>query len=364
MVATCAVRITVEDDYTFGFRGDDGSRLRVLGKKFSSSTRLATGNNINPAHHGDGIYFIQGPGDSNTIGVVHLAPGDYNLELVYWEGSGTASVEVFAARGAKTAVDGTFQLVGDVANGGLEIVRDPDTLPQIQTFTVNGAGTLFIHGGVPANFTLAWQTNAVPTALSIDQGIGSVAIPSGSTNVAAPNATTTYTLTAQNGADVSTKSVTVYVNAAPIINSFTASSTTVAVGAPVTLSWATDGATSLTLNPGNINVTGQTGRVVNPPGDTTYTLIATNPSGSTQQSVSITTGTGPTINSFTVADANPLFGAETSLSWNVSDATSGSINQGIGPVASIGTAPVLPVQTTTYTLTATNSFTSTIATVT
>jgi hypothetical protein len=42
----------------------------------------------------------------------------------------------------------------------------------------------------------------VPTVLAIDQGIGSVAIPSGWTNVAAPGATTTYTLTAQNGADV------------------------------------------------------------------------------------------------------------------------------------------------------------------
>src|SRR4030095_8878556 len=147
------------------------------------------------------IYFIQGTGDSNTIGIVHLAPADHNLELVYWEGGGSASVEVFAARGAKTAVDGTFQLVADVANGGLEIVRDPDTLPQIQTFAVNGAGSLFVHGGAPASFTLAWQTNAVPTALSIDQGIGGVAIPSGSTNVVAHVGSTTNPLIYENGAD-------------------------------------------------------------------------------------------------------------------------------------------------------------------
>ena len=257
MIAKCAVRITVEDDYTFGFRGDDCSRLRVLGKQFASSTRLATGNNINPAHHGDGIYFIQGTGDSNTIGVVHLPVGDYNLELTYWEGGGGSSVEVFAARGAKTAVDSSFVLVGDTASGGLALVRDPDTLPQISAFTVNGGSTLFVQGGVPANFTLAWTTNGVPTSLSIDQGVGNATpIAGGSVVVAAPAVTTTYTMTAQNGADVATKSVTVYVNAPPIINSFTANKTSVTSGTAVTLSWATNGATganALTLNPGSTN---------------------------------------------------------------------------------------------------------------
>ena len=364
LIAKCAVRIAVEDDYTFGFRGDDGSRLRVLGRQFVSSTQLAAGNNINPSHHGDGIYFIQGTGDSNTLGVVHLTPGDFNLELTYWEGSGGSSVEVFAARGAKAAVDGSFQLVGDTANGGLEIVRDPDTVPSIQTFTVNGGSTLFIHGAVPANFTLAWLTNAVPTVLSIDQAVGAVAIPSGTKNVAAPASTRTYTLTAQNGADIATKSVTVYVNSAPVISSFIADRTAVGTGQPVTLSWVTDGAVTLTLNPGSINVTGTTSRVVNPVANTTYTLTATNPSGSTPQSMAIQVGTAPTINSFTVTDVNPLFGAETLLAWAVSDATTLSIDQGIGTVASSGTAPVLPVQTTTYTLTAANLYGTATATVT
>ncbi len=364
MIAKCAVRIPVEDDYTFGFRGDDGSRLRVLGRQFLSSTRLATGNNINPAHHGDGIYFIQGTGDSNTIGVVHLTPGDYNLELTYWEGGGGSSVEVFATRGAKSTVDSSFVLVGDTANGGLELVRDPDTLPQIPVFTVNGGSTLFVHSGVPASVTLAWQTNGVPTTLAIDNGVGSVApIAGGSVVIAAPAVTTTYTITAQNGADIATKSVTVYVNAAPLITSFTATDTTVTSGTAVALKWVTDGAASLTLNPGNINVTGLTTRIVNPTVTTTYTLTATNAAGSTSQNLLIQVGVGPVINSFTVADPNPLYGAETPLSWNVSNATFLSINQGVGPVspATVGTAAVLPQLTTTYTLTATNAFTSTTA---
>ena len=365
LIAKCAIHIPIEDDYTFGFRGDDGSRLRVLNKQFLSSTRIATGNAINPAHHGDGIYFIQGTGDSATIGVVHLTPGDYNLEFTWWEGGGGSSAEVFAARGAKVAVDGSFALVGDTANGGLEIVRDPDSLPQIQTFTVDGGSSLFVHGGAPANFTLAWLTNAVPTSLSIDQGVGNVAIPSGSQSVASPGTTTTYTLTAQNGADVATKAVTVYVNTAPIISSFTANDTTVTTGSAVTLSWVTDGAATLTLNPGSINVTGTTSRVVNPTVDTTYTLTATNPSGTTQQSILIQVGVGPVINSFTVADANPLYGAETSLTWTITNAQSASIDQGVGPVsATTGSAAILPLLTTTYTLSATNFYATTTATAT
>ena len=72
----------------------------------------------------------------------------------------------------------------------------------------------------------------------------------------------------------------------------------------------------------------------------------------------------PVITAFTVADPNPLFGAETTLSWTVADATSVSINQGIGTVPVNGTVSITPLQTTTYTLTALNANGATTATVT
>ena len=354
MIAKCAVRIPAGQggDYTFGFRGDDGSRLRVLGKQFASSTRIATGNVADPAHAGDGLHHSNSTGDSNTLGVVNLVPGDYNLEFVWWEGGGGCSGEVFAAKGAKTSVDSAFQLIGNTAAGGLELVRDPDTVPLL---TVNGGSTVFVHSGSPANFTLAWSVTNPTTTLSIDQGIGAVA-QSGSMVIASPGATKTYTITATTGSDVSTKSVTVYVNTPPVV-SFTANDTTVTSGAAVTLSWVADGATSLTLQPGSINVTGTTTRVVNPTVSTTYTLVATNPAGTTQPTVFIDVGTAPAINSFAVADANPLYGAETSLAWNVSAATSLSINQSVGTVSGAsGSVPIIPLQTTTYTLSATNDY--------
>ncbi len=362
MIARCAVRIPagLGGDYTFGFRGDDGARLRVLGKQFASSTRIATTNVADPAHAGDGLHHSNGSGDCNTLGVVNLAPGDYNLEFVWWEGSGGCSAEVFAAKGAKTSVDSAFQLVGNTAAGGLEIVRDPDTVP---TLTVGGASTFFVHGGVPASFTLAWSVANPTTTLSINQGIGAVA-QSGALVIASPAVTTTYTITATTAGSVATKTATVYVNAPPAVT-FSASDMTVTSGAAVTLNWVADGATSLTLQPGSINGFGTTSRVVNPTVDTTYTLVATNSAGTTQPTVFVDVGTAPIINSFTVADANPLYGAETALLWNVSGAATLSINQNVGtlPGAS-GSVAIFPLLTTIYTLTATNEYGTVTATAT
>ncbi len=57
-------------------------------------------------------------------------------------------------------------------------------------------------------------------------------------------------------------------------------------------------------------------------------------------------------------------GAASTLTWSSTNATSVSINQGIGTVATSGTRSVSPTATTTYTLTATNSSGSVTATAT
>ena len=140
--------------------------------------------------------------------MVHLVPGDYPLELTYWEGTGGASVEVFAARGAKSALDNTFKLVGNTAAGGLPLVQDPDTVP---TFTANGGSAMFVTAGrAQLDFTLAWNVVNPTTTLSIDHGIGAVS-RSGSMlpSLPSPVVTTTYTITATTptlaGNDVATR---------------------------------------------------------------------------------------------------------------------------------------------------------------
>jgi hypothetical protein len=62
----------------------------------------------------------------------------------------------------------------------------------------------------------------------------------------------------------------------------------------------------------------------------------------------------PTVESFTADPSTIHRGDTVMLSWSVKDATSVSIDQGVGTVSATGTRQVTPQDTTTYKLTATN----------
>ena len=68
-----------------------------------------------------------------------------------------------------------------------------------------------------------------------------------------------------------------------------------------------------------------------------------------------TTPTTPIINSFLANPTSITVGESSNLSWSVTDATTVTIDQSVGSVASTGTTAVTPATTTTYTLTATNT---------
>jgi hypothetical protein len=356
VVAKCAVQIPTTGAYTFGFRGDDGARLRIIGRQFTGATAVGGGNVASPVFQGDAIYFPGSSTDSATLGVVSSLPaGTYNLELVYFENNNTSSIEVFAAPGSKSSIDGTFKLVGDTANGGLALVADPD-IPQITTFTANGTNSLFVHNGSPSSFTLAWSTNAPATTRTISPDVGGPIEQAGSRTLATPAQNTSYTFTASNNfGDTTTKTVNVYLDSAPIISGFTFTGPGTP-GGDVTLSWNAEGATTLTLN--GASVTGQSSAVVNSSTTSVFTLVATNPAGTTQQTIAL-----PVINSFSASDANPLYGGESVLSWSTTNADTVSLNQGFGTVPTSGNYPVTVLQTTTYILTASNAHGSTTASV-
>jgi hypothetical protein len=77
-----------------------------------------------------------------------------------------------------------------------------------------------------------------------------------------------------------------------------------------------------------------------------------------------TTPTTPIINSFLANLTSITVGENSNLSWSVTDATTVTIDQSVGSVASTGTTAVTPATTTTYTLTATNVAGSVTASVT
>jgi phospholipase C len=139
--------------------------------------------------------------------------------------------------------------------------------------------------------SLNW-TSANATALSIDQGVGVVNGPSGSLSVS-PAATTIYTITATNGTATATATATVN---APLAVTLKATPANIAPGGQTSLTWASQGATSLSIDQNVGAVTGATGSVtVSPTQDTTYTITATDSQGNTTTAavtVSVGTNTG------------------------------------------------------------------------
>ena len=151
--------------------------------------------------------------------------------------------------------------------------------------------------------------------------------------------------------------------ALPAINSFSASPGSITSGASSTLGWDVSNATAVSIDKGvgAVAATGTT--AVSPFTTTQYTLTATNAAGSATATTQIIVAGAapppspglPVISSFTASPGSITVGDSSTLSWNVSNATSVTIDQGVGSVAAVGNTVVSPAATTSYTLTATNA---------
>ena len=100
------VYIPTAGAWTFGVNSDDGFKLELT-------------NGIDPPR----VMSYDGPRtQADTLATFTFAqPGTYDLRLIYFENTGDAAVELFAAPGTWTAFGQTnaWRLVGDVAHGGL-----------------------------------------------------------------------------------------------------------------------------------------------------------------------------------------------------------------------------------------------------
>ncbi len=163
----------------------------------------------------------------------------------------------------------------------------------------------------------------------------------------------------------------------PVVNSFTVNPSIIGPGQSATLSWNVTGADTVRIDPVIGATTASGSQIVSPATTTTYILTATGPQGvvtdSTILSVTSTQTLAPSqyptypiypatpanvpvINYF---DINPPVvspGESTVMSWNVANASSVSIDQGIGPVPPTGSTTLLPYYITYYTLTAANAY--------
>jgi hypothetical protein len=172
-----------------------------------------------------------------------------------------------------------------------------------------------------------------------------------------------------NDAGNNSRSVTVTVATAaekPVINSFAADRTSIISGEYAILEWDISNATSMSIDNGVGSVETLTGtKSVFPTTTTTYTITATNSAGSVTKSLTITVSVDePEIISFTATPPTIGIGESSVLAWEITNATSVSINQGVGTVSEdSGTVTVSPTSTKTYTITATNTFGSITETV-
>jgi len=128
VVARAKVRIPRAGDWTLGVHADDGFGLRFIGAPFGS----VSGNGMTDELFPEYLMQPVSSADSNTRGVLtNLAAGDYPIELVYWQRTGGAFVEVYAAEGAfvEDADTTAWALIG--APDGLELVADEGPPAQV-----------------------------------------------------------------------------------------------------------------------------------------------------------------------------------------------------------------------------------------
>jgi len=225
---------------------------------------------------------------------------------------------------------------------------------RVLQFTANPAS---IQAGQSS--TLTWVVDNA-TSVTINPGPGSVDPRSGSVAVS-PTQNTTYTLTATGASGTTTATVAVAVTAAgggnPQIIRYEASPLNVSPGGSSTLSWTTNGATTVSISGvGSVMPNGSVS--VSPTATTTYTLTAGSADGRSVTApitVTVSTAAVPQIVTFVATPQNIDAGTSTKICWQVTGATDISITPAVGSNLNANDcATVSPALTTTYTLTATN----------
>ncbi len=199
--------------------------------------------------------------------------------------------------------------------------------------------------------TLMW-TSANASSASIDPAVGRVDL-SGLRQVC-PGSTTQYTIAAVGEGGTRKASTTVAVSAPPTPTvSLSANPAAIVQGQCATLMWTSANASSATIDPavGKVDLSGL--RQVCPGSTTQYTIAAVGEGGTRKASttVAVTPPPAPTVS----LSANPAAieqGQCATLVWTSANASSASIEPGVGKVDVSGLRQVCPGSTTQYTIAA------------
>ncbi|MBZ5723956.1 MAG: OmpA family protein [Acidobacteriia bacterium] len=301
-----------------------------------------------------GVITLDGSGSFDPLGEVLTFSWVQTTGPTVTLSSPTAAKTTFTAAAGQTY---TFRLTvknTDGLQGTASTTVSTTALAQatVVQFTASPAA---IQAGQSS--TLSWVIKNA-TSASISPNVGTIDPKTGSVAVS-PTSTTVFTLSATGATGTVTQTVTVTVgNGNPAIVRFEASPLSISAGQSSTLSWATTGATTVSINNG-VGTQPVNGSIpVSPTQTTTYTLTASSPDGkSVTAPVTVTVGppTAPQIVTFTANPPSINAGQSSQLCWQVTGATSVSIT-GVGNnLTGSDCTTVSPTVTTTYTLTATNA---------
>lgn len=205
-----------------------------------------------------------------------------------------------------------------------------------------------------------WTTTDA-TTVTIDNGIGALDA-AGKTNIS-PSTTTTYTLTAQGASASVTCTATVVVREpepTPLsCDAFSANPPSRTGTGPVTLSWGTTNADSVAIDNGVGTVDVDGTKEITVSTTTTYTLTATRGTETKMCTTVVTVTSVPVVtprcDAFSASPTSVASGNSVTLTWGTTDATTVSIDNGVGSVDADGSRTVNPTSDTTYTLTGTSA---------
>ncbi|MFN0159271.1 MAG: glycoside hydrolase domain-containing protein [Bacteroidota bacterium] len=272
--------------------------------------------------------------------------------------NGIGNVTLSGSTQVTVTTSTTFRLT--ISNAvGSQVLSVPVTvegsLPSPAGTFIVTPDTLPAGGG---DVTLIWVSSNA-TSASINNGIDSVSL-NGSL-VTSITSTTLFRLTLSNPGGNQVLEKTVYVRAAMPVpgGTFVATPDSLPIGGgQVTLIWVSDNATSALIDNGIGPVAVNGFRTVTVTSPTTYALTLSNSSGSQVLSASVRIGgslPSPTGSFSATPDTLPPGGGIVTLSWSSQNATSASIDNGVGTVALNGSLAVNVAASTVFRLSLTNS---------
>lgn len=273
---------------------------------------------------------LQAGGTSPTVTFTPGTTGQVSLSCVVTNAAGTASLA-----GSATA--------GIVA---------PPASPAVTAPAHVTAGQAGYVASIPAqpDCTYAWSISG--GTIIAGQGTSTVAFTPGLSGVAQVDCVATNAAGTASAPGVASCAIV----PPPAITDFQASPSTVTVGSGSILTYTfTGGDGAIDQGIGAVASGGSTN--IAPSSSTAYVLTVTNPAGTrvtATASLTVTIPPPPVIDEFKALPSTLTQGQGTLLAFTFKDGV-GTVDHGIGPVATGGTVAVTPAVDTTYTLTVTNA---------